>query len=116
MFFYGPSELSEKSVAVGQAIRIGGLVKGDSWDKNGEINTFIVTDGSADTTVTYVGILPDLFREGQGVIAEGALTVSGQFTATTVLAKHDENYIPKEVADVLKERGEWRDENGEVAE
>lgn len=116
VFFYAPSELAEKSVAIGQAIRVGGLVQGDSWIKDGETNTFIVTDGAAETTIIYVGILPDLFREGQGVIAEGALTANGLFTATTVLAKHDENYIPKEIADTLKERGEWRPDTKETAQ
>jgi len=108
VFFYSPSELQEKSVAVGQSIRVGGLVKEESWVKEGENNRFVITDGEEETTITYVGILPDLFREGQGVIAEGSLTSSGQFSATTVLAKHDENYIPKEIADTLKDRGEWR--------
>lgn len=108
VFFYSPSELQEKSVAVGQAIRIGGLVKGGTWVKNGEDNSFVITDGEIEMTITYTGILPDLFREGQGVIAEGSLSTLDLFTATTVLAKHDENYIPKEIADTLKERGEWR--------
>lgn len=112
VFFYSPSDLAEKDVVPGQDIRLGGLVKDGTWAKTGENNTFVITDGGAETAVTYVGILPDLFREGQGVIAEGALTGEGTFTATTVLAKHDENYIPKEVADSLKERGEWRPDAG----
>jgi len=109
VFFYSPSELSEKNVAIGQSIRVGGLVEGGSWVKNGENNSFVITDGADEQTVTYVGILPDLFREGQGVIAEGALASDGTFVASTVLAKHDENYMPKEVADAIKERGEWRE-------
>ena len=110
VFFYDPTELAEKQVPIGQQVRIGGLVKTGSWQRNGDQNSFIVTDGVTEASVTYTGILPDLFREGQGVIAEGALSAPGQFTAQTVLAKHDENYIPKEVAESLKERGEWRPE------
>lgn len=113
VFFYSPSELHEKAVQPGQSIRIGGLVEDGSWKKEGEINIFVVTDGEQSATVTYVGILPDLFREGQGVIAEGALTQDGGFAATTVLAKHDEKYIPKEIADTLKDRGEWRPSEGQ---
>jgi len=112
VFFYSPSELQAKAVPVGQPIRIGGLVRENSWVKTGESNTFVITDGDMEASVTYVGILPDLFREGQGVIAEGALAAPGLFTATTVLAKHDENYIPKEVAAALQDRGEWRPETG----
>lgn len=112
VFFYSPSELEEKQVAVGQAIRVGGLVEDGSWVKNGEINTFIVTDGATTTSVEYTGILPDLFREGQGVIAEGSLSAPGMFVATSVLAKHDENYIPKEIVDTLKDQGEWRPDAG----
>lgn len=112
VFFYSPSELQEKSVAIGQPIRVGGLVTDGSWEKNGEQNQFVITDGEIETTITYVGILPDLFREGQGVIAEGSLVSIGHFEATTVLAKHDENYIPKEIADTLKDRGEWRPDAG----
>ena len=109
VFFYTPADLDAKNVAVGQPIRIGGLVKEGTWVKNGQTNTFVITDGGDDEKITYVGILPDLFREGQGVIAEGALIADGSFTATSVLAKHDEKYIPKEVADAIKERGEWRE-------
>lgn len=108
VFFYSPAEIVEKQVAVGQPIRMGGLVKPGSWVRQGEHNTFVITDGESEATVTYTGILPDLFREGQGVIAEGSLTGPSRFAATSVLAKHDENYIPKEVADTLRERGEWR--------
>lgn len=110
VFFYAPTELIAKGVPPGQSVRIGGLVKAGSWMKSGQTSTFVVTDGESDTKVTFVGILPDLFREGQGVIAEGALTADGSFAATNVLAKHDEKYIPKEIADTLKARGEWRTE------
>ena len=113
VFFYSPTDLGTKNVAVGQAVRIGGLVEGGSWVKDGENNSFVITDGETEQTVIYKGILPDLFREGQGVIAEGALVADGSFTATSVLAKHDENYIPKEVAAAIKDRGEWRADTGE---
>ncbi len=110
VFFYSPSELREKEVAIGQPVRIGGLVEEGSWVKTGQDNKFMVSDGETATLVTYTGILPDLFREGQGVIAEGSLVDTTTFAATTVLAKHDENYIPKEIADTLRDRGEWRPE------
>ena len=108
VFFYSPSEILEKQVASGQPIRLGGLVKEGSWVREGETNDFIVTDGVTDMAARYVGILPDLFKEGQGVVAEGSLTVDGRFAATNVLAKHDENYLPKEVVESLKQRGEWQ--------
>ena len=110
VFFYSPSDVSTREVVPGQAIRLGGLVKDGSWVRNGDSNVFVVTDGSAELTATYTGILPDLFREGQGVVAEGSMTPDGKFIATNVLAKHDENYIPKEVVDALKASGEWRPE------
>ncbi len=108
VFFYSPTEVRERSVAVGQPIRLGGLVKAGSWKQAGETNDFVVTDGKTDVTARYVGILPDLFREGQGVVAEGSLAADGSFAANTVLAKHDENYMPKEVVDALKANGEWQ--------
>jgi cytochrome c-type biogenesis protein CcmE len=108
VFFYSPSELQERAVAAGMPIRVGGLVKEGSWVKEGENNSFVVTDGAMEITARYVGILPDLFREGQGIVAEGTLAGDGSFVASNVLAKHDENYIPKEVAEELKKRGEWR--------
>lgn len=110
VFFYSPSEIHEKAVAVGTPIRLGGLVKDGTWTKAGEDNVFVITDGQTEMTARYVGILPDLFREGQGVVAEGAITADGSFAATNVLAKHDENYMPKEVVESLKERGEWQRE------
>lgn len=110
VFFYSPSEIQERSVAAGTPIRLGGLVKEGSWVRTGETNDFIVTDGAAEMPVTFVGILPDLFKDGQGVVAEGALTPTGTFAATNVLAKHDENYMPKEVVDSLKASGEWQRE------
>ena len=110
VFFYSPSDIATRQVVPGQAIRLGGLVKDGSWVRNGDSNVFVVTDGKSDLTANYTGILPDLFREGQGVVAEGRLTPDGKFVATNVLAKHDENYIPKEVVDALKASGEWRPE------
>jgi cytochrome c-type biogenesis protein CcmE len=108
VFFYTPSEITAQHVAVGTPIRVGGLVDKGTWVKKGEDNTFVVSDGKDTLKVVYVGILPDLFREGQGVVAEGNLTPDGTFRATNVLAKHDEKYMPKEVVDGLKKTGEWQ--------
>ena len=110
VFFYGPTDVITREVAVGHPIRLGGLVKDGSWTRDGQDNSFIVTDNVTDIPASYSGILPDLFREGQGVVAEGAMGPDGTFIATNVLAKHDENYIPKEVVDALKAQGEWRPE------
>lgn len=115
VFFYSPSELAEKHIAPGEAIRVGGLVEDGTWIKDGTTNHFTITDGAMQTKVAYIGILPDLFREGQGVIAEGALKADGTFEAKTVLAKHDEKYIPKEVMETLKDQGEWRPEAAKMA-
>ena len=112
VFFYAPSDISARDVAPGQAIRLGGLVKDGSWVRQGQDNTFVVTDGGTEITAHYRGILPDLFREGQGVVAEGSIGPDGRFAATNVLAKHDENYVPKEVVEALKAQGEWRPEAG----
>jgi cytochrome c-type biogenesis protein CcmE len=113
VFFYTPSEIAEKNVQPGVRLRLGGLVEKGSVVKNaGAVVTFKVTDTIKTLTVTYKGQLPDLFREGQGVVAEGVMEASGEFQADTVLAKHDENYMPKEVADKLKEQGVWQDGKG----
>jgi cytochrome c-type biogenesis protein CcmE len=109
VFFYSPSDVIARNVAIGQPIRLGGLVKDESWVRDGKNNTFVVTDGANEMTAHYIGLLPDLFREGQGVVAEGSLGPDGQFNATNVLAKHDENYMPKEVAEALKASGQWRE-------
>lgn len=110
-YFYVPGDLEKAGVAPGTRIRLGGLVEAGSVKRGeGRTITFTVTDTLATVPVTYTGILPDLFREGQGVVAEGSLGPDGQFMATNVLAKHDENYIPKEVVDALKASGEWRPE------
>lgn len=108
VFFYSPSDVHAHQVAAGHPIRLGGLVKAGSWIKTGQNNSFTVTDGTAEISAHFNGILPDLFREGQGVVAEGAMAPDGSFVASNVLAKHDENYIPKEVVDELKKRGEWK--------
>ncbi len=109
-FFYSPSQAKEASVSPGTAFRLGGLVKDGTWEKTGEASDFIVTDGETELKVHYVGLLPDLFREGQGIVADGALQTDGSFLANRVLAKHDENYMPKEVVEELKARGEWQRE------
>lgn len=107
-FFYSPSQAKEAAVTPGTAFRLGGLVKDGSWKKSGEASDFIVTDGETELSVHFVGLLPDLFREGQGIVADGALAGDGTFAASRVLAKHDENYMPKEIVDELKARGEWQ--------
>jgi cytochrome c-type biogenesis protein CcmE len=113
VFFYSPADLAEREISIGQPIRLGGLVEDGSWTREGERNSFVITDGGATVRAEYIGILPDLFREGQGVVAEGAMQPDGSFRASNVLAKHDETYMPKEVSDALRERGEWRpDETG----
>lgn len=113
VFFYTPSEVAAKQVQPGQRIRLGGLVENGSLVRGTDANiSFIVTDMTKTLTVAYRGQLPDLFREGQGVVAEGSLDATGTFLADTVLAKHDETYMPKDVADRLKEQGVWRE--GEV--
>ncbi|MBC8035633.1 MAG: cytochrome c maturation protein CcmE [Rhizobiales bacterium] len=110
VFFYTPSEISEKGVQPGQRLRLGGLVEKGSWKKSeGTLNSFTVTDTIKTLPVTYNGQLPDLFREGQGVVAEGMLNATGIFVADTVLAKHDENYMPRDLADKLKEKGVWQE-------
>ena len=111
VFFYGPSELAAKPVGPDRRIRIGGLVEAQSLKRNdsGRGVAFRVTDGKSDLVVVYDGILPDLFREEQGVVAEGKLRGDGVFVASTVLAKHDEKYMPREVADALKKAGRWQE-------
>jgi cytochrome c-type biogenesis protein CcmE len=109
VFFYSPRMAQEKHVPAGRTIRLGGLVAQGSVVKesDGEIR-FVVTDKRSDAPVRFKGDLPDLFREGQGVVAEGAFDGKGVFVAKEVLAKHDERYMPKEVADALKRSGQWR--------
>ncbi len=110
LYFYSPSDVVQKHVEPGVAFRIGGLVEMRSLRKGqGADVNFVVTDGKASIAVTYRGVLPALFREGQGVVAMGALTNSGVFSASEVLAKHDERYMPPEVVDALKRSGRWRE-------
>ena len=110
VFFYSPSDLVEKHVAAGKRVRIGGLVEKGSVKKLDDAHVeFVVTDTVKTLKVNYQGLLPDLFREGQGVIAEGSVSANGVFAADSVLAKHDEKYMPPEVAKALKDRGVWRD-------
>ncbi|MBI5120931.1 MAG: cytochrome c maturation protein CcmE [Rhodospirillales bacterium] len=108
VFFYSPTDLATKQVRADQRLRIGGLVEEGSVVKEGKTVRFKVTDTAKSTDVVFTGLLPDLFREGQGVVAEGHYA-NGVFTATDVLAKHDEKYMPPEVADALKKSGQWRD-------
>ena len=109
VFFYSPAQAAEKHVPAGRTIRLGGLVESGSVSKtpDGSVS-FGVTDKRATDKVVFKGDLPDLFREGQGVVAQGAFDPSGVFVAREVLAKHDEKYMPKEVSDALKKSGEWR--------
>jgi cytochrome c-type biogenesis protein CcmE len=111
VFFSTPSMVAEKNIQPGQRFRLGGIVEPGSLVRGEQLRVrFTVTDGNAKLPVTYTGILPDLFREGQGVISEGAIDPSGTFKADSVLAKHDENYMPKDVADALKKQGHWKPE------
>jgi len=113
VFFRSPSEIATGATAPGTRLRLGGLVKEGSVVKQDDAHVrFTVTDGGADVAVHYAGLLPDLFREGQGIIAEGTLVPDGSFRADSVLAKHDENYMPKEVADALKKQGRWKEGEG----
>jgi cytochrome c-type biogenesis protein CcmE len=115
VFFNSPTDVVEKKVQPGTRLRIGGLVAPGSVARGEDLNVrFQVTDGSNTITVAYKGILPDLFREGQGVIAEGVLDTSG-VKADSVLAKHDEKYMPREVADALKKQGHWQSDYDKAA-
>ncbi|HLY04539.1 MAG TPA: cytochrome c maturation protein CcmE [Rhizomicrobium sp.] len=110
LYFYSPSDVMAKSVGPGIAFHIGGLVaRGSVRHEPGGVVRFVVTDGRARIPVTYTGALPDLFREGQGVVAAGALDPGGVFAASEVLAKHDERYMPPEVVDALKRAGRWKE-------
>ncbi len=114
VFFNSPTDVVEKKVQPGTRIRLGGLVKPGSIERGEQLAVrFEVTDGNQVIPVAYQGVLPDLFREGQGVITEGALLPGGTFKADSVLAKHDEKYMPREVADALKKQGHWKDEPGQ---
>ena len=113
VFFNSPSDIIAKQIKSGTRLRLGGLVAPGSIVRDNQLDMhFEVTDGNRSIKVAYHGILPDLFREGQGVVAEGVLEPGGDFRAETVLAKHDERYMPKEVADALKKQGHWKDDYG----
>ena len=113
VFFNSPTDVVEKQIAPGSRIRLGGLVKEGTLKRGDNLQvSFEVTDGNKSVPVSYTGILPDLFREGQGVVTEGTLNTAGTFKADSVLAKHDETYMPKEVADALKKHGHWKTEGG----
>ena len=107
VYFVKPSELTQKAHA-GERVRLGGLVVPGSLRHEGASIDFMVSDNVAQTPVHYDGVLPDLFREGQGVVAEGIYTPGAPFAASRVLAKHDERYMPREVAEALKKNGEWK--------
>jgi cytochrome c-type biogenesis protein CcmE len=111
VFFNSPTDVVEKQIKPGTRIRLGGLVQPGSLARGENLSVrFEVSDGNRALPVAFQGILPDLFREGQGVVAEGAIDQAGVFKADTVLAKHDESYMPKEVADALKKQGHWKDD------
>jgi len=111
VFFYSPTDIAEKALRPGQTVRLGGLVQAESVKKasDGVTTEFVITDTNKTISVRYAGLLPDLFREGQGVVTQGSLGPDGTFVASEVLAKHDENYMPKEVADALKKSGNWKE-------
>lgn len=110
VFFRSPSEIEAQAIPAGTRLRLGGLVQDGSLKRGpGQTIDFAVTDHGATIAVQYTGLLPDLFREGQGVVAEGVLEPGNRFKADTVLAKHDESYMPREVADALKKQGRWQE-------
>jgi cytochrome c-type biogenesis protein CcmE len=111
VFFYSPTQIAEKKIPPERRFRMGGLVEAGSVKKSadGQTTSFTVTDTHKTVAVVYRGLLPDLFREGQGVVAEGSLGADGVFAAREVLAKHDENYMPPEVAKAIKDAGQWKE-------
>ncbi len=111
VFFNSPADIQAKNVQPGTRFRLGGLVKEGTVRRDADQQiTFEVMDAESSIQVSYKGLLPDLFREGQGIVAEGVLESGSVFRADTVLAKHDENYMPREVADTLKRQGHWQGE------
>ena len=110
VFFYAPSDLATQQLPPDRAFRLGGLVEEGSVERqsDGVTMAFRITDLEQSVAVTYRGLLPDLFREGQGVVAQGTMGADGVFVASEVLAKHDENYMPPEVAEALKKSGQWQ--------
>jgi cytochrome c-type biogenesis protein CcmE len=115
VFFHTPTEIAQGVVTPGSRLRVGGLVREGSVLRSGDRIIFNVTDTANDVKVTYAGIVPDLFREGQGVVAEGVLRPDGSILADSVLAKHDERYMPREAVEALKRQGVWRGEGQAVA-
>ncbi|SDR59000.1 cytochrome c-type biogenesis protein CcmE [Rhizobiales bacterium GAS191] len=108
VFFHTPTEIATGAVAPGARLRLGGFVKEGSVVRSGEDISFTITDTANEVKVTYGGIVPDLFREGQGVVAEGVLRPDGSMLAESVLAKHDERYMPREAVEALRRQGLWR--------
>lgn len=108
VFFHSPSDVVEKHLPADKRFRVGGLVEQGSVKRDGLVTDFVVTDLKHSVAIRYTGMLPDLFREGQGIVADGRLDRQGRFIASEVLAKHDENYMPPEVADALKKSGQWQ--------
>jgi cytochrome c-type biogenesis protein CcmE len=112
VFFNSPTDIATKHFTAGTRVRVGGLVKVGSVERGADLHIrFDITDGNHEVLVNYQGIVPDLFREGQGIVAEGKIEPSGAIVADTVLAKHDERYMPKEVVDALKKSGRWQEGN-----
>jgi cytochrome c-type biogenesis protein CcmE len=115
VFFNSPTDIADNRIAPGKRVRLGGIVKMGSLERDDNLLIrFAVTDGNKDIPVSYRGIVPDLFREEQGVVVEGHVEPGGSFTADTVLAKHDENYMPREVVDTLKKQGHWQETSAPV--
>ena len=111
VFFHSPTDIAtNRELSTDRRLRVGGLVKPESWQKaaDGLTHNFAITDLNNEIRVAYRGIMPDLFREGQGVVVEGRMQSDGHFRADEVLAKHDENYMPPEVAEALRESGKWK--------
>jgi len=116
VFFNSPTDIVEKHPGPATRIRLGGMVKTGSIERGADMRIrFAVTDGKSDVPVRYQGMVPDLFREGQGVVAEGTLGANGVFDADTILAKHDERYMPKEVVEALKKSGRWQEDSADFA-
>ncbi len=105
MFFFSPSQVAAGEAPLNRSFRVGGMVKDNSVNRDGLTVRFVVHDNAKEVTIAYTGILPDLFREGQGIVAQGKLAADGVFIADEVLAKHDENYMPPEVAAAMKPKG-----------
>jgi len=112
VYFFSPSDLFNSSELPRGLIRVGGMVKKGSLIKNGNKYSFIITDFKKNISVSYIGIKPNLFAEGQGAVVEGKLSTRNSLVASKILAKHDENYMPKEVADALKKSGDWNKKYG----